>query len=333
MNPHFKEIIQQAVNAKAIEEYEVIQNLWSGYGKILRCKVLGAENVDLHSVVVKNVRLPKQTKHPRGWNTDLSHERKVHSYEVETHWYKTYNQECKTTSKTPQCFALDSDGDEVLMVLEDLDDSGYEQRRSSVTIEDIEVCLSWLAHFHATFVGRKPKGLWKSGTYWHLQTRPDELEVLDDIALKNAAQAIDKTLNATRYPSFVHGDAKLANFCFGTEEDGRTKVAAVDFQYVGGGCGMKDVAYFIGSCLYEEDCEKLESVLLDYYFDELENALSIYQPSIDADDMIQEWRDLYYFAWADFHRFLKGWSPSHWKINSYSERVTQKVLASIKKER
>ena len=35
---------------------------------------------------------------------------------------------------------------------------------------------------------------------------------------------------------------------------------------------------------------------------------------------------MYYVAWADFHRFLKGWSPGHWKINSYSEQVVKKVI-------
>ena len=42
-----------------------------------------------------------------------------------------------------------------------------------------------------------------------------------------------------------------------------------------------------------------------------------------------EWRPLYRVAWADFHRFLKGWSPGHWKINSYSERVTEEVIKNL----
>lgn len=331
MNPHFEDIIKQAAKATAVEECEVIQNLWSGYGKIIRYKVFGAENPDLHSVIVKNVRLPKQTKHPRGWNTDLSHERKVHSYEVETEWYKRYNQACDDGCRSPHCLALDKAGDEVLMVLEDLDDSGFAERRTSVTMEDIKICLSWLANFHATFVGQRPDGLWESGTYWHLQTRPDELDVLDDIALKDAAQAIDDTLNATHFPSFVHGDAKLANFCFGKDDNGQVKVSGLDFQYVGGGCGMKDVAYFIGSCLYEEDCETYETELLDYYFNELKKALAKHQPAIDANEMTKEWRGLYHYAWADFHRFLKGWSPGHWKINSYSERITREITEKLKR--
>ena len=330
MNSTFQSIISKAVKAKSVEEYEVIQNLWSGYGKIVRYKVMGAENPELLSIIVKHVRLPKQTKHPRGWNTDLSHQRKVHSYQVETQWYKEFNGKCNDASRTPHCFALTQEGDEVLMVMEDLDASAYAERRSSVTMADIKICLKWLANFHATFVGQSPKGLWQSGTYWHLQTRPDELEALEDKALKNYAQAIDDKLKACKYTSFVHGDAKLANFCFGKDEAGQVKVAAVDFQYVGGGCGMKDVAYFIGSCLYEEDCEDYETELLDYYFSELKAALALKQAEIDADEMAQEWRSLYHYAWADFHRFLKGWSPDHWKINSYSERITRQVIEKLK---
>ena len=45
--------------------------------------------------------------------------------------------------------------------------------------------------------------------------------------------------------------------------DGKA-VAAVDFQYVGAGCGMKDVAYLLGSCLDDKGHEALEADLLDY---------------------------------------------------------------------
>jgi hypothetical protein len=35
-------------------------------------------------------------------------------------------------------------------------------------------------------------------------------------------------------------------------------------------------------------------------------------------------------AWTDFHRFMKGWSPGHWKIHGYSERLARQVLAQLK---
>ena len=54
-----------------------------------------------------------------------------------------------------------------------------------------------------------------------------------------------------------------------------------------------------------------------------------YRPELDAEALVSEWRDLYPLAWTDFHRFLKGWSPGHWKINSYSERLTREVLAAM----
>ena len=120
-------------------------------------------------------------------------------------------------------------------------------------------------------MGEAPSGLWTTGTYWHLETRPDELDVLDDAQLKAAAEKIDRQLSEARFQTFVHGDAKLANFCFAETGAG---VAAVDFQYVGGGCGMKDVAYFISSCLDESSCEAGETELLDCYFGALKRSLS-----------------------------------------------------------
>ena len=318
MNQVFESAILKSTGATSFYEIETIQSLWRGYGRIVR---LGLEGCDLKTVVIKHVQLPVNDKHPKGWNTDVSHNRKIKSYQVETEWYKLLNDNCTKACKTPLCLVLESYQDEILIVLEDLDKSGFSDRKSTVEWENLEACLKWLANFHATFMNTEPKGLWGVGTYWHLDTRPDELEVLDDIALKNSASKIDKLLNNCKYMTLVHGDAKLANFCF--SESG-TEVAAVDFQYVGRGCGMKDLAYFIGSCFGEEESERYEPRILKFYFAELKNALT--QTDINCTELEKEWRLMFPVAWADFHRFMKGWSPGHWKINSYSEKMVRQVV-------
>lgn len=315
MNEYFKSVILQQTGASAFGKKEVIQELWSGYGKIIR---IGLEHGAVDSVVVKHVQLPAAKNHPRGWNTDIGHQRKLRSYQVEMAWYHSYS--AHSTARLPQCFAVEQQGEEVLMVLEDLDAAGYPLRKRALSWEDTAACLAWLARFHASYLGETSTDLWEVGTYWHLSTRPQELAALADQRLRVAAPAIDQKLNSCTYQTLVHGDAKLANFCFAP--DGR--VAGVDFQYVGGGCGMKDVAYFIGSCLDESMCERLEAQILDTYFGHLQQALNERNEALE-----REWRSLYRVAWADFHRFLKGWSPGHWKINSYSERITAEVIDNL----
>lgn len=327
MNSHLRDIILSATGAEDLLPGDTIQSLWSGYGSIDRYGLIGSE---LDTVVVKHVRPPDQCRHPRGWNSDRSHLRKLRSYQVETAWYEQWAPLCDDHCRIPHCLALEHHEDEVLMVLEDLDSSGYPARRDHLSEGEMSRCLSWLAHFHARFMGESPRGLWETGTYWHLATRPDELAAMEEGELKQAAAVLDRTLNDTPFQTFVHGDAKLANFCFSA--DG-SQVAAVDFQYVGGGCGMKDVAYFISSCLDEAECERQESTLLDDYFNALKQALTRYQPQIDVAAVEAAWRPLYSVAWTDFYRFLKGWSPGHWKIHRYSERLAHEVVSRIEASR
>ena len=323
-NTAVEEFILKATSAREIVSATKMQSLWSGYGRICRYELSGA---DYESVIVKHVHPPSSGNHPRGWNSDLSHQRKVRSYRVESNWYSHFASVCGGVCKIPELIGMHQENDESLFILEDLDVAGYNERRSGkISERDIELCLQWLARFHALFMNKEPDGLWESGTYWHLQTRPDELRSLDDRNLRKHASAIDDALRSSTFQTIVHGDAKLANFCFRSDD---TDVAAVDFQYVGGGCGMKDVAYFIGSCLSERECKRYESALLDIYFNALKVASQASQDQVIYEELEHEWRSLYYYAWADFHRFLKGWSPGHWKINSYSEKVCQTVIADI----
>lgn len=321
-------LVLDAAGAEAVLGTEVVQHLWSGYGQIVRYRLAHTEESTSRpsSVIVKHVRWPDEHHHPRGWTTDLSHERKVQSYRVETAWYDQYAPQCDDWCRVPQRLALDTRTEQVFIVLEDLDDAGFTERRESVSESELDACLSWLANFHATFMGEQPAGLWGTGTYWHLATRPDELDALDDGPLKRAAAVIDHLLNDSPFQTFVHGDAKLANFCF--DADGH-RVAAVDFQYVGGGCGMKDVAYFVSSCLDEDDSERLEAAMLDRYFVLLRAALDRRGTTLDFAALETDWRALYPVAWTDFYRFLQGWSPGHWKLHRYSERLARQVLASL----
>ncbi len=313
--------ILQTTGASSIRDIQSIQTLWSGYGEIKRVYL---ESGKYSSVIVKHIQLPDVSRHPKGWNTDLSHQRKLHSYQVERSWYQGLSGQTDSNCRVPESYHVVEEDAELLIIMEDLDAQGYEIRmhHDEVTLAIAKTCLTWLAHFHAKFMGIVDDHLWEIGTYWHLDTRPDEWKRMQNQQLKEHAKAIDNRLNSARFKTLVHGDAKLANFCF--SEGG--EVAAVDFQYIGGGCGMKDVAYFISSCFHEDECEEYEKELLDFYFNQLEISLD---KSFDFQSLKEEWGSLYRYAWADFYRFLDGWSPGHWKMHRYSEKIANQVIEEL----
>ena len=325
MRPSFEQAILKSTAASAITGKTRIQSLWSGYGEISRLFLAGSET---NSVVIKHVVLPKEVNHPRGWNTSYSHQRKVTSYQVEMHWYQHYESTCALFCRVPKLLHCESAGSEHLMVLEDLNEAGFPDRKQHLNTPEIYACLRWLANFHAAFLNQKPKGLWEVGTYWHLDTRPDEWDAMEQGSLKKYAHAIDARLKQARYQTLVHGDAKVANFCFTNPQ---SEVAAVDFQYVGGGCGIKDVAYFLGSCLDEDALAAREVELLAFYFKALETAFEKHNGQVDFDEIEQEWRSLYAFAWADFNRFLLGWMPAHQKLHRYSKRLSELAIEQLNK--
>ncbi len=317
-NRTLAQFIMESTGCTSFEIREVVQELWSGYGSILRIDLRGANQ---SSVILKQVDLQGVNSHPRGWNTHRSHQRKLKSYEVEWNWYSNVSLANEEGLKMPSFLGAKTTEKAKFLLMEDLNASGYPVRKSSASPEEIKSCLTWLARFHANYLGKPCDGLWETGTYWHLATRPDEWNRMNPGLLKDRAEEIDRVLATSRFRTLVHGDAKLANFCF--SKSGR-KVAAVDFQYVGSGCGMKDVAYFLSGCLSSEECFEWENDLLDHYFVELRT----YTPqTFNGASLEEEWRTLYPFAWADFIRFLSGWSPTHYKLHEYGRSMVKKVLA------
>lgn len=313
--PDLAGFVAEAAGATRVRRAERIQSLWSGYGELLRADVEGAPR---RSVIVKWVRPPSGAL-----ESALSDARKRRSYEVETTFYRRYAARCSDACRVPRLLASRGAGAERLLVLEDLDAAGYAERRRAPQPGDLDACLSWLAAFHATFLGTEPDGLWEMGTYWHLATRPDELAAIDDDELREAAPILDQKLEASTVKTLVHGDAKLANFCFAPEEEA---VAAVDFQYTGGGCGVKDVAYLLCRAVEGEEAEERH---LDGYFRALRAALVERGAAAGFDELEAEWRALYPIAWADYHRFIAGWAKARWRSDARAQRRVRQVLRTL----
>ena len=323
MNKILEASLVKHFNVRSIKLDSVIQELWSGYGKLCRYLLDGDIN---RSIIVKAIDLSEHERHPRGWNTNASHLRKLRSYKVESLWYKEWAVLCNEDCRLPlHLYQLETE-QEIILAIEDLDASGFFRRIERAELSEAKTVLKWLANFHATFLNESADNLWKEGSYWHLNTRQDEWQAMEDGSLKENAKPIAAKLAKARFQTIIHGDAKLANFCFNEDLD---KVAAVDFQYVGGGCGMKDVAYFFSSCMDSEELYKNGALLLDFYFSALEVAIQKHSKTIDSKALKNEWKSLYPFAWADFVRFLEGWSPNHWKLHAYSKKMVEKALDEL----
>ena len=307
-----------------LQKIETVQSLWSGYGEIARYQSPSLGK----SIIVKQIAPPSNVVHPRGWNTHSGHQRKLKSYQVEAAFYQHYAAECDENCKVPSLLACIETGKHTTLVLEDLDFIGFTERRSESTMVEAKLAIRWLAYFHARFLGASAEDLWPIGTYWHLATRQDELLVMPASDLKQGATNIDAMLNRAKFQTLVHGDAKLANFCFHRAGGG---LAAVDFQYVGKGVGVKDLAYLLGCCFSENQLFKYENPLLTYYFAQLSQALEHYKIDCEFIALEKEWRSLYPLAWADFFRFLQGWSPGHYKINPYMQQQSKLALRHLAK--
>ncbi|WP_371194888.1 phosphotransferase family protein [Glaciecola sp. SC05] len=299
-----------------------VQALWSGYGEIARYRLPASQSF----CITKHIKLLNTPHHPRAWNTDFSHQRKVSSYYNEQRFYEELATHCSAQCRVPKMEASGASSKDIWIIMEDLDAEGLDTRFSNANLAVAKKCVSWLANFHASFFAANISAVWPIGTYWFLDTRPEEWQKMQSSNLKDAAKLIDQRLNNAVYTTLLHGDAKLANFCFSSDV---LHVAAVDFQYVGRGCGVKDLVYFLGSCFDNHQLYQYMPSMVNAYFIELKRVLSSSLSQCSLESLDEEWRGLIPFAWADFERFLVGWSPGHKKLNSYSQAQTEMALGLL----
>lgn len=215
-----------------------------------------------------------------------------------------------------------------------------------------KAALTWLAQLHAAFFDHQPLPsadlLWTEGCFWHLETRLDEL---DDVKrtwpeLGQAASRIDQLLrhghdddedDARRWPrTLVHGDAKSANFLFGPPDDGAADsiiptCAAYDFQYTGGGDGMKDVAYLLCSSTQRQVIQQSEGELLRHYHQTLLSHLKLQQGG-ELEELEKKYpftlmMERFELALLDYVRWMAGWGM--WGNAEWAKKKAKLTLTKI----
>lgn len=288
-----------------------VQTLWGGYGRIERHRVDGAA---AGSVVAKVVRPPAHGAGP-------GHARKLRSYAVESAFYATFAGRLRGAARVPACLGAAERGGERWLLLEDLDGSGFPGRLRRLDAGALAACLAWLGAFHGTFLDTPPGPLWARGSYWHLGTRADEHAAMPPGPLRDAAARLDAALAACPVQTLLHGDAKPANFCFPPHHEGA--VAAVDFQYVGGGVGVVDVVYLL-SCMPARWRTRHLGAALDTYFEALRARAPGRGAAAEA-----AWRPLVDVAWADLARFLSGWCGEVWEADPDGAPRVRRALRAV----
>jgi hypothetical protein len=307
-----------------VQSVSTLASLWAGYGRALQVTAVDEDGAQQHFVV-------KDIKPPAG--SGVSHQRKVRSYQVEGSFYEEVAPMLLARPGAPAVAAplvvqrVEASGN-VALVLGDLR-GRFPESAGALDLPRAKAALAWLAALHAAYWQKDvPASLWEEGSYYHLKTRLDELQNIDAewADVRDAAHAIDGLLCASPFRTLLHGDAKAANFLFSEKAAGGGVIAAAyDFQYTGGGDGMRDVAYLLCSSVQRAVLDRCEAELLSHYHAELVVQLD---PPAAEQYTLEVALQRFELALLDYVRWMAGWG--FWGSAGWAQRKARKTLATLR---
>ncbi len=209
-----------------------------------------------------------------------------HLYQREVSFYQLLAPSIAT--RTPRCyFAERDDNDNFLLLLEDLSPSAVIDQFVGISLGTARAGLASLAGLHGPTHARTElhDASWLRGVSEELRPLYSAvLPVLFDQFIERYDARIDDDLRsmvlalkdrlglfsdyASPFPCVTHGDFRTDNLLIDAR-DGAVALAVVDWQTVGVGSPLLDVAYFLTTSLTTEDCAREEFELLDYYLAKL----------------------------------------------------------------
>ena len=275
-----------------------------------------------YNIIVKRILPPPKNRQSFG------DRRKAVSYHVESNFYQNVASKLisdrNLSIPVPYYVERNDETDEVTICMSRLEGSPGGLGSN----DEIYAVLRWLATLHAATWGRKADelvetgGLHPIGSYWHLDTRPDEHDSMPrrgwEGRLKRAARAIDERLKRDPMQCCIHGDAKDANMLFSADGNNGSCVSMYDFQYVGKAPPSIDLAYFF--CVAAA-CGGTNKEFLAFYHNELVSQL--------GDDgehpSLKQLEDSLALAFCDFQRFISGWGSWGCDLSSVVKGVLDRL--------
>eukprot|EP00929_Paragymnodinium_shiwhaense_P061964 TRINITY_DN30945_c0_g1_i1.p1 TRINITY_DN30945_c0_g1~~TRINITY_DN30945_c0_g1_i1.p1 ORF type:complete len:408 (+),score=120.95 TRINITY_DN30945_c0_g1_i1:88-1311(+) len=298
-----------------------IQELWTGMGAVEEVMVRSSKGSSC-AIIIKHVGLPKDLD-------DAAIKRNHGSYSVEASFYEKGHAEklFEAGALCPRYLFTEKKEDLLSICMTKLQGEEFDGSEP----QHIRAALSWLATMHAVYWGASRvqqalrTGLWKQGSFWYLDARPGEFEVLsqskEDVEqrLFKAARAIDERLKADKMQTICHGDAKPANIFW---EKGDV-ASMFDFQWSGKAPPSKDLAYFL-SCAARDISDEEEEEYLRFYLKELSVRL---KKQHDECPSFEDIRDSYSLACADLARWMAGyqWYGNKALLERHIEAVLDKL--------
>ncbi|MEY2454021.1 MAG: hypothetical protein QOD92_3595 [Acidimicrobiaceae bacterium] len=228
----------------------------------------------------------------------------VRSYEIEVSFYRELAPALPV--RAPHCYLAlhDAVTDDFILLLEDLAPARQGDQLAGCTVDQAAIAVDELPKLHAPRWGdptlesmpwlhrNTPDStvmttMLVTGLYDGFRTRyADRLDPEVFALCERFIPRLSSYLTDRPGPwTVAHGDYRLDNLLFGTEEGG-PPVAVVDWQTVAHGPGVADLSYFIGAGLLPDDRAKHEDDLVRTYHEALRAA----DVDLDWDDCWQQYR-------------------------------------------
>ena len=341
-----------------------ICSLWAGMGHIYKIdipqknsnnnkkialrKSSTSDNTSIMTVIIKHIILPKNSS-----NQTLSNRRKTDSYYVEANFYEqlaplliaTYNVSVPIPYliERPNTYTVENTSvsketwskNEIIIAMSYIEN---DRTKTYSRKHQRDAVLTWLANFHAVFWGTdkadeaiRTFGLQPEGSYWYLNTRPDEHDEMSNTGwigrLKLAARAIaDYLQHRDVYQCIIHGDAKEANIMYTTTPSANNNATCCmatfcDFQYCGKGSFTKDLVYYL--MRFDDNDDDNMDDAIEFYLVHLAKQL----PPTIAAPTLEDLQISLSLAYCDLYRFMIGWG--NWGSNNRPNQRVVKMLNQL----
>ena len=235
-------------------------------------------------------------------------------YEIETRFYEEIAHQIEL--RTPRCYysAYDPQTGDFILLLEDLAPAQVGDQVVGCTVDQAELAIRELAKFHAAwwenprlaeldwmpYTNESVRAQAAQDNYQKAWTPfvenfgnqvPPEILSIGERFGQHVIPLMDQRAAEPR--TIMHGDYRLDNLFFGTDQGG-PELAVVDWQIVSKGRGIFDLAYFMTGTLKPDDRRAVERDLLKLYHNILvERGVRGY----DFDQLWEDYRGSVLFCW------------------------------------